>query len=137
MNIGANSKLFALNKHFTVEPRLGFKWQFRENQYVGLAYGLHSRLERLNYYFTNSNPASSELINKNLDFTKAHHFVLSYGCNLSENIILKIEPYFQQLFSVPVIADSSFSFINLQNEWFINQPLKNTGKGKNYGIYNI
>jgi hypothetical protein len=134
MNIGVNSELFALNKHFTVEPRIGFKWQFCENQSVGLAYGLHSRLERLNYYFTNINRGSSESTNKNLDFTKAHHFVLSYGCNLSENIILKIEPYFQQLFGIPVISDSSFSFINLQNEWFINQPLKNTGEGKNYGI---
>lgn len=134
MNVGVNSQLFMLNNRFTIEPRLGFRWQLNQNQHLGLAYGLHSRLERLNYYFTKANPASNELINKNLDFTKAHHFVLSYGRNLSENVIFKVEPYFQELFSVPVIADSSFSFLNLQNEWFINNRLQNSGRGRNYGI---
>lgn len=134
LNAGINSQVFTLNNHFTVEPRLGLKWQLKENQYMGLAYGLHSRLERLNYYFAKSSSASSELGNKNMDFTKAHHFVLSYGRNLSENIVIKIEPYFQQLFNIPVVPDSSFSFINLQNEWFINQRLENTGKGRNYGV---
>lgn len=134
MNVGVNSQLFTLNNHFTVEPRLGFRWQLNKNQYLSLGYGLHSRLERLNYYFTKTDPASTELVNKNLDFTKAHHFVLSYGRNLSENVTLKIEPYYQELFSVPVVPDSSFSFINLQNEWFINKRLENSGKGRNYGI---
>ena len=27
-----------------------------------------------------------------------------------------------------------FSFINLQDDWFINEPLSNTGKGRNLGI---
>jgi hypothetical protein len=40
----------------------------------------------------------------------------------------------QQLFSVPVVADSSFSFINLQRDWFVAERLENTGKGFNYGM---
>jgi outer membrane receptor protein involved in Fe transport len=35
---------------------------------------------------------------------------------------------------VPVVAGGSFSFINLQNEWFFNQQLSNAGKGRNYGV---
>ncbi len=133
LNIGVNAQLFTLNNQYTIEPRAGLKWQLNEKQYLGLAYGLHSRLERLNYYFT-QNPVTGELINKNIDFTKAHHLVLSYGVSLAENWILKIEPYYQQLYSVPVIADSSFSFINMQTEWFFSERLQNTGKGRNYGI---
>lgn len=38
------------------------------------------------------------------------------------------------MFDVPVIADSSFSFINLQNDLFFGEKLQNTGKGRNYGI---
>jgi hypothetical protein len=47
---------------------------------------------------------------------------------------LKAEAYYQYLFNVPVIADSSFSIINLQNDWFFNERLQNTGTGENYGL---
>jgi len=132
MNAGLNVQLFTLNNNFTVEPRLGIKWQSTENQSIGFAYGLHSRLERLNYFFTKD--ASGEFNNQNMDFTKAHHFVWSYTANLSENLLLKVEPYYQYLFSVPVIQGSSFSFINLLDDWFLNDNFENTGKGRNYGI---
>lgn len=134
MNIGLSSQLFTLNGHYTVEPRLGFRQQIGPNQSVGLAYGLHSRLERLHYYFSNSLSTGGKSINKNLDFTKAHHLVLSYDRNLSDFIRLKVEPYYQHLFAVPVIADSSFSLLNVQNDWFFAEKLQNTGKGRNYGI---
>lgn len=134
LNIGLNAQFFALNNNYAIEPRIGSKFQISEKQSIGFGYGLHSRLERLNYYFTQSNETPNVLINKDMDFTKAHHFILSYTINLSENLLLKIEPYYQHLFSVPVIADSSFSFINLQNEWFFSHELVNTGKGRNYGL---
>jgi hypothetical protein len=134
LNIGLNGQLFSLNSRYTVEPRVGLKWNIDKDQYIAAGYGLHSRLERLNYYFVRGSSENGELPNKNLDFTKAHHFVLSYGRNLGENTILKIEPYYQQLFNVPVIYDSSFSMINLQNDWFTNSALENTGAGRNYGI---
>ena len=134
MNIGLNAQVFTLNKHYTVEPRLGFKWQFKPTQSFGLAYGMHSRLERLNYYFTKDIANSNQLYNKNLDFTKAHHLVMSYDLSISEHLHFRAEAYFQQLYNVPVIADSSFSFINLQADWFFNHKLQNTGEGRNYGI---
>ena len=134
MNVGINGQFFTLNKHYTIEPRLGLRYQVKQNHSIGLAYGLHSRLERLNYYFNNSLTTGQTAVNKNLDFTKAHHFVLSYDWNISDLVHLRIEPYYQELFSVPVVANSSFSFINLQNDWFFADKLENTGKGKNYGI---
>lgn len=134
LNFGLNSQLFTLNQHYTIEPRLGIKYQFKPNQTLSFGYGLHSRLEKLNYYFAKNSSIGNGAINKNLDFTKAHHLVLGYGVNFAENLYLKVESYYQYLFDVPVIKDSSFSFINLTNNWFFNQKLENTGKGKNYGI---
>jgi len=93
-----------------------------------------SRLEQLNFYFNNSLSTGEKAVNKNLDFTKALHFVLSYDWNISDLVHLKIEPYYQNLFSVPVIANNSFSVLNLQTDWFFSERLQNTGKGKNYGI---
>lgn len=132
INAGINTQLFTLNNHYTVEPRVGVKYQFVPTQSFSLAYGLHSRLERLNYYFVKNN--GDESVNKNVDFTKSHHLVLGYEVSLSEFTHLKLEGYYQHLFNVPVIADSSFSMINQQNDWFFNGKLQNTGKGKNYGV---
>jgi len=132
LNLGLSSQLFTLNKHYAIEPRAGLQWKFKPDRSIGLSYGLHSRLEMLQYYFTKS--STGELINKNLDFTRAHHWVLSYDWNINKDYHLRIEPYFQQLFDVPMIADNTFSFINLQSDWFITDPLVNEGKGLNYGI---
>ncbi len=132
INAGINTQLFTLNNNYTIEPRLGLKYQFEPAQSISFAYGLHSRLERLNYYFVKNN--TGESINKNLDLTKSHHLVMGYDVSLSEFTHLKAEVYYQHLFDVPVIADSSFSMINQQNDWFFNGKLQNTGKGKNYGV---
>jgi hypothetical protein len=134
MNAGVNVQVFTLNYRYTVEPRLGFKWQFKPTQSLGLAYGMHSRLERLNYYFTKDLANNNALYNKDLDFTKAHHLVISYDLSITEHLHFKAEAYFQQLTNVPVIADSSFSFINLQSDWFFNNKLQSTGQGRNYGL---
>lgn len=132
-SIGINSQLFTLNDHYTIEPRAGIKWQFRPAQSLGFAYGLHSRIEQLNYYFI-KDPVTNEQINKHLDFSKAHHLVASYDIMATKNIHVKVETYYQQLFNVPVIPGSSFSFINMQTDWFFNGKLANTGLGRNYGI---
>ena len=134
LNVGLNSQVFTLNGNYTVEPRLGLKWQYLPNQSIGLAYGAHSRLERLNYYFTKDKANNDALYNKNMDFTKANHYVLSHDWSINEFLHLRTELYFQQLYDVPVIADSSYSFLNLQADWFFNHQLENTGKGRNYGM---
>ncbi len=134
MNIGLNGQLFALNNHYTIEPRFGLVQSIGEKQSIGLAYGLHSRLENLNFYFNNSLTTGEREVNKNLDFTKAHHLVLSYDLKLSDIMHLKIEPYYQLLFDVPVIEGSSFSFINLHTDWFFAEKLMNSGEGRNYGV---
>ena len=132
INAGINTQLFTLNNHYTVEPRVGVKYQIAPIQSLSFAYGLHSRLERLNYYFVKN--SSDKIVNKNVDFTKSHHFVLGYDVSLSEFTHLKVEAYYQHLFNVPVIANSSFSMINQQNDWFFNGKLQNNGTGKNYGM---
>jgi hypothetical protein len=132
LNLGLNTQLFSLNNRYAVEPRAGIRWKFKPGHSAGLSYGLHSRLEMLYYYFTKS--ANGELSNKNMDFTRAHHLVASYNWNISGDYRLLIEPYVQQLFSVPVVAGSSFSLINLQRDWFVSEHLENTGKGFNYGM---
>lgn len=134
MTIGINGQFFTLNKHYTIEPRIAFRQAIGRRHSIGLGYGLHSRLENLNFYYNNSLTSGEKAVNKNLDFTKAHHFVLSYDWSVSPLVHIRVEPYYQQLFSVPVVRNSSTSFINLQSDWFFAEKLENTGEGRNYGI---
>lgn len=134
LNIGINSQYFTLNEKYTVEPRFGIKYNFLQKQIISFGYGLHSRLESLNYYFFKNSNYGNELINKNLDFTKSHHFAIDYDYDISKNAHLKTEIYYQYIFDVPVIKNTSFSVLNNTNDWFINEKLQNTGKGKNYGL---
>ena len=132
-NIGLNTQVFTLNGNYSIEPRAGIKYRFKPNQSLSLGYGMHSRLEMLNYYFTKRD---GKHINKDLDFTRAHHVSLAYELNIGENHHLKIEPYFQYLYDAPIIPGSTYCFINLQggDDLFLSDKLVNKGKGMNYGI---
>ena len=130
--IGVNSQLLTLNNSWIVEPRASIKWQFSSKNMVALAYGLHSRMEKIDVYYV-LDKISGKQINKDLDFTKTHHLALSYQYKISDNMNLKAEPYFQYLFNVPVIADSSYSVLN-RSLFYAEDALVNEGKGRNFGL---
>lgn len=75
----------------------------------------------------------NQSVNKNLDFTKAQHIMLSFGYKISDRMNLKIEPYVQFLHDVPVMADSSYSVLN-RSDFYVEDALVNKGRGRNIGI---
>lgn len=133
LSIGLNGQILTLNNHWTLEPRVGVKWQASPRTSLAFAYGLHSRMEKMDVYFVKTNETGDQLINKDLDFTKTHHLMLSYNYKLSENVNLKVEPYFQYLFDVPVDVNGSYSVLNRDN-FYVEQRLVNKGNGRNIGI---
>jgi hypothetical protein len=134
-NIGVHSMYLNVNEKATFEPRAGLNWWFSGKDELSMAYGLHSQMEELRTYYSEvNNNGIIELQNKNLDFMKSHHFVLGYGRRISDVVRIKVEPYYQMLEDIPVYPNSSFSIINVTNNWAINRKLENTGTGKNYGI---
>lgn len=134
MNVGVTGQWFTLNDHYTIEPRLSVKYLFTPGQSLSLAYGMHSRLEMLNYYFTKDEYGN--MINRDMDFTKVHHISLGYDLSIGENHHLKVEPYLQWLYDVPLATEGTFSMLNLQGneDWFITERLVNNGNAVNYGI---
>lgn len=134
LNVGVNSQIFTLNNHYTIEPRLGVSYKINEKNKLSFGYGLHSRIEPLNIYFANTIMATTPQANKDLDFSKANHLVLSYDWNITEKLHLKLEPYYQYLYNIPVVRNSTNSLLNLQSNWFIDEEYENLGKGQNYGL---
>jgi len=94
-------------------------------------------LQALGVYFAQeTNPGGGyNYPNKDLGFTKAHHYVFSYNQRLTRNLLLKAEAYCQQLFNVPVSLKpgSTFSTLNIHDDYVL-EPMANEGKGKNYGL---
>lgn len=132
INPGVHLQYFALNSHYSIEPRMAVKYNLNQKQSLTFSYGSHSRTELLNYYFTRND--KGELINKNMDFTRGHHFVLTYDWNIGSDFHLRVEPYLQLLYKVPVVAGSSNTLLNNKDDWFIADAFESTGRGRNYGL---
>lgn len=132
-SIGLTTQYFDLNKNWTTEPRVSLKWKFKSQQSLAVAYGLHSRRERLDYYYVERKTEDKLESNRYLDLSKAHHFGLSYDWIITPIHHLKIEPYYQYLYDIPVENGTSFSIIN-QQEFYLDRILVNKGAGKNYGV---
>ena len=73
------------------------------------------------------------MANKDLGLTRSHHVSVSFAQRLGENAMLKIEPYWQWLFDVPVEEGTTYSILN-HRKFFQDRALVNEGAGRNYGI---
>ena len=131
LNVGFHTQYYFLNNNYSFEPRLGLKYDLNPCHSLSFAIGKHSQLEDLKIYMAKR---GNTLPNKNLDFTNAIHFVFGYDWKINETIRMKVEPYYQYLYDVPVIQDSSYSQINFHQQWFLNDELVNKGTGRNIGI---
>ncbi len=136
LNAGLHGTYFALNSYQTVEPRAGIKWQLNDQQSINAGFGIHSRREDLGLYFGEQtlSDGSKVMANKNLDFTKAIHYVLGHDMTIKK-LHIKTEAYYQTLSNVPIIdrPDSYISAINFGSA-FTTDSLSNGGTGENYGV---
>jgi hypothetical protein len=132
---GINANYFALNNKFSIDPRASIKWRINQQNSLSFGYGKHSQLEELKIYLINKNVNGiTEYPNKNLELSKAQHFILAYDWLINENLRFKIESYYQYLYDIPGIPDSSFSLINFKQDWSFRESLENNSKGRNIGI---
>jgi len=137
INAGLHYLHLSLNNTSSLEPRLSAKWNITNKTSVAIGYGLHSQLQIWGVYFARqaNTDGTFSSPNQDLGFTKAHHYVVSFGHRLSKNLLLKTELYYQQLFNVPVSTkdSSTFSTLNIIDGYVLD-PLVNKGKGRNYGV---
>jgi hypothetical protein len=129
--------MLAENNTYSVEPRLSMKYEFLPQQFISFGYGLHGQMQPLGVYFLQYKDQHGNITtpNHDLEFTKAHHFVLAYDRMLGEQLRMKTELYYQHLYNVPVSVsqNSTYSILN-QSEGYTNEVLGNNGKGRNVGL---
>ena len=130
-----------LNNEITIEPRIGIKYNFNNKHSINMGYGLHNQMQpRINYFTKTVIDTLNEIYietNRNLKFSKSHQFVLGYDFNITNNLRLKVETYYQHLYNIPVEKNSSsFSMLNYGAQ-FHNEKvdsLLNNGSGRNFGL---
>lgn len=135
--IGLHNMNVLLNNKSTIEPRIAFAYRFTNSISVYTGYGKHSTMESVHNYFTKVKQPDGKIIepNKDLDFLKAHHFILGFEHRLTENLMAKIEMYYQHLYNLPVENNDSSSYATINEGLDYHYlPLVNKGLGRNYGI---
>lgn len=135
IHAGVHSMYFNLNNKISIEPRLGANWQFNPRHSLSAAYGLHAQQQLLSVYFVEKTENGKVTYpNKDLDFTRAQHFVMAYDLKLSKNSRIRIEPYYQILSNLAVVQNSPVAMINVKDMHDFKLVLESTGSGCNYGI---
>jgi hypothetical protein len=134
-----HAQLFFLNNSVSAEPRLGLKYDINTKSSLTVGYGLHSQMQPINVYFlqTQNKDGSYSYTNKNLGFTKSHHFVLGYDLQPFKDWRVKAEVYYQYLYNVPVNTfSSSYSMLNTGAGFKVDleDSLTNGGSGRNFGV---
>jgi hypothetical protein len=121
------------------EPRFGLKYRLSDTETLSFGAGVYSQIQNFQTYFfeVKTPDGKSNLVNKNLDFTKSLQFVLSLNVKFKSDWQLKYELYYQQIFNVPVaIKPSYYSTLNLGAGYglILQDSLLNAGTGQNTGI---
>jgi hypothetical protein len=135
---GLHDMNFSFNSTNIIEPRASISYQLNPKNIITLSYGLHGQLQPLPVYLYEKQDGSNiDLSNRNLDFSKAHHFVLGYENRFTPDWRIKAEAYYQDLFDMPVESSASgFSMLNAGSDFTFPEiaGLVNKGTGSNAGI---
>ncbi|MEO7046683.1 MAG: TonB-dependent receptor, partial [Ferruginibacter sp.] len=137
LNTGIHFQLLTLNKSSAVEPRIGLQYVTPNKNILGFGYGWYSLMQSpLIYFYQTDINGKVYYTNRNLGFTRSKHFVGSYDYNISRNIHLKTELYYQLIKNAPVEArPTGFSLLNEGAGFGVKEKdsLVNNGTGRNYG----
>jgi hypothetical protein len=136
VNTGIHYLQYFLNNSYSIEPRFGARWEIHPRHIVTAGFGVHSRKESMTLYNGQLTLHDGEVIqpNKDLELTKARHYVLGYNFVITEFLHLKTEAYYQYLYDIPAYPfPPYFSTINF-DYGFEGNILTNDGAAYNKGI---
>ena len=136
MNTGAHFIQFYLNNNYSVEPRIGLRWEVHPRHILSAGFGIHSRKESLTLYSGKLTLYDGAMIspNRDLELSKARHYVLSYNYIMADYLHLRVEAYYQDLYDIPAYPFPPY-FTTLNFDYgFEGNILTNYGTGYNRGV---
>ena len=138
LTAGLHFQNYSLGNHSVAEPRVALKYLLGNTQSIALGYGLNSQIQSIYTSLVQTQtPMGIAFTNKGLGFTRSHQTVLSYENKLSQQVMLKVETYYQSIFDAPVEQrKTSYSALNTGATFAPSDQdsLVNKGTGTNYGV---
>lgn len=137
---GIYMQYFDLNKEISIEPRLSAQWKFHPKQSFNMGFGRHSQMQPRMVYFTQTYDSVQNKYwetNHDVKFSKSDHYILGYNYLINNDLRLKFEAYYQNLYEIPVSNHyKQFSMLNAGADFSVPSidSLSNTGRGKNLGL---
>ncbi len=132
LQAGFNTFYMDTANKLAFDPRVTLDYKTSHSAKISFAYGHHTRMERMPFYFVSEEVAGSEQrLNENINYLKAHHFVSSYTRMINANLKFGLELYYQYLYDVP--SAGSYSVLN-DYQTLPALALNNDGFGRNYGL---
>jgi len=133
---GIYGQYYTFNDDYSIEPRIGLKWELSPKTSFSLGGGLHSQLQHSLVQMYQDE--TDNMVNKNLKMSKSWQTVAGYHQKIGAGMHLKTEVYYQWLINVPVIPSvPEESYLNYgQDEWYDagDMIFVNKGTGRNYGL---
>jgi hypothetical protein len=139
LNAGVHGMYYTFNEKAAIEPRASLNYALDNTKTITVSYGLHSQVQPTPVYLYQeklSNGAYDQS-NRDLGFTKAHHYILGYDWAFAKDWRLKAEAYYQYIFDAPVEKTASgFSILNSGADFTFPEKagLVNNGTGSNTGV---
>ncbi|MBO9635792.1 MAG: TonB-dependent receptor [Chitinophagaceae bacterium] len=139
LNAGIHGIYYGLNETSNIEPRASLSYAIDPTKTITFSYGLHSQQQPLPVYLFQQlkNDGTYDQSNRDLDFTKARHYVLGYDWNFAKDWRLKAEAYYQSIYDAPVESvPSGFSILNAGADFTFPDKagLVSKGTGSNTGV---
>jgi hypothetical protein len=130
VNAGLHYQFLTANSTKSIEPRANISYKIGDKSSLNFAYSLQGQMQLVSAYGQIANS-----INRNLEFSKAHHYVLNFNKILKNDLRFKAELFLQNHFDVlTTLAKSPFSGMNLTDEYQFLAPLSNEGTAINKGV---
>ncbi|MCP4310545.1 MAG: TonB-dependent receptor [Bacteroidetes bacterium] len=136
LNTGMHFIQFYLNNNYSVEPRMGIQWNVNTRHSLSAGFGIHSRKESMTLYtgMRELSDGTMASLNRDLELSKARHYVLGYNFRITPLLLLKTELYYQDLYDIPAYPFPPYiSTMNI-DFGFEGNVLTNYGTGYNTGI---
>lgn len=136
LNLGTHYTYFSLNGSQALEPRLSGRWNLNARHSLSMGFGLHSRKESMTLYLGRQRTLDGSYVqlNRDLDLSRALHYVLGHRYALGQHWCLHSELYYQYLYGIPAHPFPPY-FTTMNFDYgFEGSALLNYGRGYNTGI---
>ncbi len=134
LNAGLHYQHLFKNSTKSFEPRASLTYKFNSKSNTTFAYSLQGQMPLLSAYGPESGTGFIAQ-NRNLAFSKAHHYVVNYTSLFGESLHFKAEIYLQKHFNqLTTKTKSGLSGMNLFDEYQLLVPLTNQGTATIKGL---